>query len=111
MRWLIKAPKLLVLLALVTWELLLSSLRIAWDVITPRAYRSPGIVAVPVPEASERELALVANLITFTPGSLSVDLSADGRTLYVHCMFADDPEALRRALERDFVRRVLELLR
>lgn len=111
MHLLVKLVKLVVLLAYLAWELVLASLRIAWDVVTPRAYRAPGVVAVPLPEASEREIALVANLITFTPGSLSLDVSPDRRTLYVHSMFARDPEALRRSLQHGFVRRVLEILR
>ncbi len=111
MRPIIKLCKLFWFVGYVLVELVLASLRIAWDVVTPRAYRDPAIIAVSLPEASAGEIALIANLITFTPGSLSLDLSPDRRTLYVHCMFARDPDAVRRSIERGFVHRILELLR
>lgn len=93
------------------WELVLSNLRVAWDVLTPRARRRPGVVAVPLDAETDVEIALLANLVTLTPGSLSLDVSPDRRVLYVHAMFVDDPEAFRRDLKRGFERRVLELLR
>lgn len=106
-----KSLCLIALLGFFLWELVISSLRVAWDVVTPRAYRAPGIVAVPLDAKTDGEIALVANLITLTPGSLSIDVSPDRSTLYVHSMFAEDPEALRESIKSGFERRVLELLR
>ncbi|ACY16037.1 Na+/H+ antiporter subunit E [Haliangium ochraceum] len=111
MRVLAKLPKLVVLTGFVTWQLLYSSLLIAWDVLTPRAHRAPGIVAVPLDAETDFEIAAVANLITLTPGTVSIDVSSDRKYLYVHCMFASDPEAVRQSIKTGFERRVLELLR
>ncbi len=93
------------------WELLLANLRVAWDVLTPKAYRRPGVVAVPLDAKTDAEITLLANLVTLTPGSLSLDVSPDRRTLFVHAMFVDDPEEFRRDIKQGFERRVLELLR
>lgn len=106
-----KLPRALGFAAFFAWELVLSNLRVAWDVLTPRAYRRPGVVAVPLEPASDLEITLLANLVTLTPGTLSLDVSPDRRTLYVHAMFVDDPEQVRRAIKDGFERRVLELLR
>ena len=68
---------------------------------------------MPLDAKTDGEIAMVANLITLTPGSLSVDVSevsSGRRILYVHTMFADDPDRLRRSLKDGFERRVLELL-
>jgi multicomponent Na+:H+ antiporter subunit E len=92
-------------------ELVLANLRVAWDVLTPRAHRRPGVVAVPLDAESDAEITLLANLVTLTPGSLSLDVSPDRRFLFVHAMFVDDPEQLRADIKRGFERRVLELLR
>ena len=92
------------------WELVKSNLRVAWDVVTPSAYRHPAIVAVPLDTASDEQITLLAVLITLTPGSLSVDVSDDKRVLYVHGMFVEDPEEFRRSLKKGFERRVMELL-
>ncbi len=106
-----KLPQAIGFAAFFLWELLLSNLRVAWDVLTPRAYRRPGVVAVPLDADTDAEITLLANLVTLTPGSLSLDVSPDRRTLYVHAMFVDDPEKVRREIKDGFERRVLELLR
>ena len=92
-------------------QLVLSSLRVAADVVTPRHRARPGIVAIPLDARTDGEITLLANLVSLTPGSLSLDVSADRRTLFVHVMFLDDVETCRRAIKTGFERRVLELLR
>jgi multicomponent Na+:H+ antiporter subunit E len=92
-------------------ELLLANLRVAYDVVTPTHHMHPGIVAVPLDARSDVEITLLANLLTMTPGTLSMDISDDRTTLYVHGMFVSDPEAFRREVKDGFERRVLELLR
>jgi multicomponent Na+:H+ antiporter subunit E len=93
------------------YELVRANLRVAYDVITPTHQTDPGIVAIPLDARTDTEITLLANLITMTPGSLSIDVSDDRRVLYVHTMFVGDPEAFRRTIKHDFERRVLELLR
>jgi multicomponent Na+:H+ antiporter subunit E len=110
-RYFEKLPQLVRFTLFFVWELVLSNLRVAWDVVTPRSYRRPGVIAVPLEARTDAEITLLANLITLTPGTLSLDVSPDRRTLYVHGMFVDDPEQLRRSLKEGFERRVLELLR
>jgi multicomponent Na+:H+ antiporter subunit E len=93
------------------YELVLSNLRVAWDVLTPKSYRRPGVIAVPLEEASDAEITVLANFVTLTPGSLSLDVAPDRSCLYVHAMFVDDPERLKTEIKDGFERRVLEVLR
>ena len=92
------------------YELVISSLRVVWDVLTPAHLSRPGIVALPLEVEGEGGILLVANLISLTPGSLSLDLSDDRRTLYVHAMFVEDPDVVRRELKHGIERRVIEAL-
>ncbi len=92
-------------------ELVVSTLRVAWEVVTPADKRRPGIVAVPLDAETDAEITLLANLITLTPGTLTMDVSSCRRFLYVHAMFVDDREAFRREIKEGFERRVLGLLR
>ena len=92
-------------------QLALSSLRVGADILTPRHRARPGIVAVPLDARTDAEITLFANVVSLTPGSLSLEVSTDRSTLYVHAMFLDDPEAFRRELKQGFERRVLELMR
>jgi multicomponent Na+:H+ antiporter subunit E len=50
-------------------------------------------------------------LIGITPGSIALDVSDDRSTMYVHTMFADDPDRARQEIKNGLERRVLELLR
>ncbi len=59
---------------------------------------------------SDLGIALLANIVTLTPGTLAMGLSADGRELLVHAMFAPDDEALRREIKDGYERRIMELL-
>ncbi len=92
-------------------EVVRANLRVAFDVVTPTSYARPGVVAVPLEARTDAEITLLSNLITMTPGSLSIDVADDRSVIYVHAMFVEDPDELRRQIKDDLERRVLELLR
>ena len=91
------------------WELLVATLRVAADIVTPQHLMKPAILAIPIEDRSPAETTLLANVITLTPGTLSLDVSPDGKTLYVHVMYASDVEAARREIQEGFGRRVKEV--
>ncbi|HOC71848.1 MAG TPA: Na+/H+ antiporter subunit E [Candidatus Hydrogenedentes bacterium] len=93
------------------WQMVVSNLRVAYDVITPWHTSKPGVVAVPLDAETDLEITLLANLITLTPGTLTLDVSEDRKTLYLHAMFITDPEDVRREIKDGLERRLLELLR
>ncbi len=92
-------------------EIFKANLRVALDVVTPAHRSRPGIVAVPLDARTDAEITILANLLTMTPGTLSIDVSDDRRVLYVHAMFVEDADAFRREVKQNFERRVLEMLR
>jgi len=112
-RYFARAPQVIRFVFFYLWQLILSNLRVAYDVVTPTHYMRPGVIAIPLDAQTDAEITLLANLITLTPGSLSVDLSPDRKTLYVHVMYidGDDVEAARRKIKDGLERRVLEVLR
>ncbi len=81
--------------------------------LASESYVCPGVVAIPLDARTDAEITLLANLITLTPGSVSLDLSEDRRVLYVHAMYivGGDVDAYRRSVKEGLERRVLELLR
>jgi multicomponent Na+:H+ antiporter subunit E len=111
--YLAKTGQVLELLAFLLWELLLANLRVAYDVLTPGYHMRPGVVAIPLDARTDAEITLLANLITLTPGTLSLDVSSDRRVLYIHVMYIDndDLDEVRRKIKSGFERRVLEVLR
>lgn len=106
-----KLPKTLNLAAFFLWELVISTLQVGWDVITPRHINRPGIIGVPLTARTDLEIFLVANLLSLTPGTLSVDLSEDKTTLYVHVMFLEDIGKTRADIKNGLERRILEVMR
>lgn len=73
-----------------------ANLIVAWQVIRPRARVAEGIVAVRVSGASDAILTLVANAITLTPGTLTLEIRREPPTLYVHVLQLASPEQTRR---------------
>ncbi|WP_447046119.1 Na+/H+ antiporter subunit E [Vreelandella sp. H-I2] len=91
-------------------ELIQANLRVAFDIVTPPWHMKPGVIAMPLSARTEMEITLVANLISLTPGTLSLDVSDDRKVLYIHAMFLDNEEELRSNL-KEMEHRALELFR
>ena len=91
-------------------ELFIANLRVAGTVLSPRMKMTPAVVAIPLEAEGDLPISLLANLITLTPGSLTLDISADCSVLYVHTMYADDIDQFRLSI-KDLERRVLEVTR
>jgi multicomponent Na+:H+ antiporter subunit E len=100
--------RLLLLIALFFKELAISATKVAILVLRSKIALKPGIFAYPLTVKSDFEITLLAHLITLTPGTLSVDVSEDRKTLYVHALDCADPGALRQDIARGFERRIRE---
>jgi len=87
-------------------ELLVANLRVAVDVLRPRTTIRPAVIGVPLDVTSDAEILLLSMLINITPGSVTIDLSEDRRTLYVHVMHMTSVEASRHEIKAGFERRV-----
>lgn len=93
-------------------ELVRSSVRVAADVLTPASRARPGIVRMPLEARTDLEIAVVANLISLTPGTLTIDVTPDRSALLVHVMFVDGDEAdVVRSLKKTVEGPVLEVMR
>lgn len=101
--------RVLKLAVLFLYELIVSSLQVVWDVLTPDHKSRPRIIEMPLEVEGEFAILLVTNLISLTPGTLSLDVSPDRKRLIVHAMFADDPDAVVAGM-KNFERWVKEAL-
>lgn len=91
-------------------ELIRSNIMVATDIIRPNPRYKPGVIAVPITVKTSLEINLLANLITMTPGTITLDVSPDQKTLYVHAMYLDDPEAVRKDITENLERRIHQML-
>lgn len=110
-RYFTRVPKIIGFIFFFLYELLKANLQVAYDVITPRFFMRPGIISVPLDAKSDLEITLLANLITLTPGTLSLDVSDDRKVLYVHAMYINDKESFIQGIKTGFEKRLLEILR
>jgi multicomponent Na+:H+ antiporter subunit E len=99
------------LLAFFLKEVLITSIRVVWDVLTPTHLSEPDIIHYPLDAKSDLEIMLLANMISMTPGSLTLDISEDRAYLIVHAMFARDKEAVIAELKFGLEKRLLEVTR
>lgn len=92
-------------------ELVKSASKVAITVLSPNMELKPGFVAYELKVTSDMEITLLANLITLTPGTLSVDVSEDRRLLFIHALDCSDPDGIRADIETGFERAIMEAFR
>ena len=92
-------------------ELIVASITVFRSVLSPFSYLQPGIIAVPLDVNTSAEITLLANLITLTPGTLTLDVSTDKKAIYIHTIRMDDPESFRLSIKNGFEKRVMEVMR
>lgn len=105
-----RLPRFCLFMGFFVKELLLANLKVAFDVLTPPWHMQPGVIALPLKSKTDLEITMVANFISLTPGTLSLDVSDDRRVLYIHAMFANDEAELIAELQ-EIERRILEIMR
>jgi multicomponent Na+:H+ antiporter subunit E len=66
------------------WECIKANIDVAYRVLHPKLPINPGIVKVKTTLKSDTALTFLANSITLTPGTMSVDIDAENGFLYIH---------------------------
>ena len=97
-------------LALVTKDIIVSNVQVAYWVLFRRgdSLRST-FVTVPLELRTGAAITALAGTITLTPGTVSADLSADGRALLVHCLEAPEPADVVAQIKSRYERRLIEI--
>ena len=73
-------------------ELLVANVAVARVVLSPSMPIRPAVVEVPLRVESDAAVTTIANSITLTPGTLTMDYDADANSLYVHSIAAEDAD-------------------
>ncbi|EKE44492.1 putative monovalent cation/H+ antiporter subunit E [Oceaniovalibus guishaninsula JLT2003] len=95
---------------LVFWDIVLANIAVAKIVLfRPRDRIRSAWVVIPLDVTSPEAISMLAGTITLTPGTVSAMLSADGRSLLVHCLDTDDPAAVCAEIKHRYERRLLEI--
>ena len=92
-------------------ELFLSSINVLIYVCLPLSHLKPGIVEMDVDLDTDMELIVLSNMITLTPGTLTLEISQDNRKLYIHTLNCQDPDKVVADIQNAFERRIKEVSR
>jgi multicomponent K+:H+ antiporter subunit E len=97
-------------LAIVMWDIVLSNVQVAYLVLFRRgATLRSEYITIPLDLYTAEAITALAGTITLTPGTVSADLSADGRALLVHCLEAPDPDGVVQSIKERYERRLKEI--
>lgn len=91
-------------------EMIIANLQIAYIIITPSMNIRPGLIEYPLDIRNDGAIVLLANMISLTPGTLSVDISPDRKFIYVHAMVMETPDQLKSQIKNRFERRIQRML-
>ncbi|MBD8507207.1 Na+/H+ antiporter subunit E [Hoyosella sp. G463] len=80
------------------WQLIISNIIVGWDIVTPGTRIAAGITRLPLRCRTDLEITMLANLISLTPGTLTLSVSNRPPELYVHGMYAAEIDAFRESL-------------
>lgn len=84
----------------VLWQLVKSNLSLAWEIVTPTNRIAIGTVEVPLRSATPIVTMAVSNVITLTPGTVTLDVLADPPRLTVGVLRLHDPDDVRADVRR-----------
>jgi multicomponent Na+:H+ antiporter subunit E len=111
-RYITFLPRLLSFLWLFFKEVIKGSVRIGYDIVTPKHYMNPGIIAVPLDCKTDLEITTLANTITLTPGTTSMAVSEDRSFIYVYNVYLDkDVQKSIDEIKNGLEKKILEVLR
>ena len=99
------------LLFIFNWELILSSILIIKQILSPKLDIKPGIFTYKTELQGDWELTVLAMLLTLTPGSVVLEVNPDGDIFYIHAMDIEKSKAdVLRSIGK-FERAILEVTR
>lgn len=101
-----RLPACFVLAMVFLIELVKASVDVAVVVLSDKQKLRPAILAVPLDLRTDMGIATLANLVSLTPGTTSLHVSDDRKTLYVHVLDRQSDEAVIASIKDTFETRV-----
>ncbi|MDX5403209.1 MAG: Na+/H+ antiporter subunit E [Rhodobacterales bacterium] len=107
----LKSPMMIVeFILVVLWDIVVANIVVAKTILfTRNTSMHPAWVTIPLDLRTPEAITVLAGTITMTPGTVSSDIAADGRSLLVHCLNAPDPDAVRDEIKQRYERRLKEI--
>jgi multicomponent Na+:H+ antiporter subunit E len=93
------------------WEMIVANVNVAAIVLHPKRPIKPGIIKIRTGLKTDAALTILANSITLTPGTFTVDIDPAKKVLYIHCLTvkSEDTEQNTRDIGLKFERLLKEV--
>ncbi|MFB6074302.1 MAG: Na+/H+ antiporter subunit E [Haloarculaceae archaeon] len=103
-------PWTVVYLGLFLWELVTANLDVAYRVLSPSLPIEPHVIEIPLRVETDLAVTTIANSITLTPGTLTMDYDEERNALYVHAIAGRDRDAVVGPIRRweDYALRIFD---
>jgi multicomponent K+:H+ antiporter subunit E len=85
--------KLVVFTVRVLWDIVIANVEVAILILSPARRLRPGFIELPIELNDEFAIAVLMSTISLTPGTVSVAISKDRRTVLIHAIDVDDQAA------------------
>lgn len=107
----LRAPvKIALYVVIVLWDVVKANFIVAYLILFRRnADLQSRFITVPIDLRSPEAMTVLAGTITMTPGTLTADMSACGRSLLIHCLHAPDPDAVVAEIKERYEARLKEI--
>jgi len=100
MKWLLKIYYFFEFFIYYLYNLVKSNLIIAYDILSPKSRINPAFIRVPLFIQSNIGLLLFSNLLSMTPGTLSIDIVENRKVLLVHVLYDKGIEQMQHEFQR-----------
>ncbi|MBU2863988.1 Na+/H+ antiporter subunit E [Reinekea forsetii] len=90
-------------------DIVLSNFVVAKQVLGKTSELKPGFIAIPLDMKEALPITLFASTISLTPGTVSTELSADRKRLYVHALHIEDEQELIASIKKRYEARLKEI--
>jgi multicomponent K+:H+ antiporter subunit E len=102
--------KIIEYILIVLWDIVVANVQVALIILfKPNRDIRSAWITVPLDLTSPEAITVFAGTITMTPGTVSAMLCADGRSILVHALHVDDPDAARDTMKDRYERRLKEI--
>jgi multicomponent Na+:H+ antiporter subunit E len=90
-------------------EIMASNIKMARYLISKDIIARPGIIKIHLDIQNDAQIALLAGLITLTPGTITLEIAPDRSSMYIHSMFVNDRYNVEKNIKTRFEHKIMEL--
>jgi multicomponent Na+:H+ antiporter subunit E len=105
----IRASKILPFFFMFAYEIIISNIKVIYEILTPKEHMYPGIIQIALNCRTDQQRVWLSNVLSLTPGTIVVTMSPDKTYLFLHIMFLQHREALVKDI-RKIEQHIIELI-